>query len=411
MAGDDILDQLEKLGRLRDTGVLSPAEFDAQKARLLGTPIQPAAAQPAAVLPNAGGGAGAKPSPAAPMMSKINFQAAADTITSGLGLQKIESFNLGNLFSEVFRPHDQNEMENLLSVGAPLTTPPLDASMGKFPNPWIFFRAFGIAIAAYLVFYFALNTFQNPNLLPGLIMIGSFAVPLSVLVLFYEINTPRNVSVPRVIQFLVVGGSVSLLLSLVLFDLSQLDSYIGPPAAGIVEECGKLAAVILTWKMIPKDRYPYRLNALLFGAAVGTGFAAFESAGYALVQTETLDEMIALIMQRGVMSPFGHIVWTAIAASAYWEVRGGTMLSGKFLRLFAAPVALHFLWNMDLPIPFYVKGVILGFIAWVIVVSLVQTGLKEIAQAAEEKRAADEAARSTESPSADVVPIRPPSAG
>jgi hypothetical protein len=33
---DDLIAQLEKLGRLRDNGVLSDAEFAAQKARLLG---------------------------------------------------------------------------------------------------------------------------------------------------------------------------------------------------------------------------------------------------------------------------------------------------------------------------------------------------------------------------------------
>jgi hypothetical protein len=33
---DDLLNQLERLGQLRDSGVLTEAEFAAQKARLLG---------------------------------------------------------------------------------------------------------------------------------------------------------------------------------------------------------------------------------------------------------------------------------------------------------------------------------------------------------------------------------------
>ena len=33
---DDVITQLERLGRLRDSGVLTEAEFAAQKARLLG---------------------------------------------------------------------------------------------------------------------------------------------------------------------------------------------------------------------------------------------------------------------------------------------------------------------------------------------------------------------------------------
>lgn len=35
--GDDVLAQLERLGALRDSGVLTEAEFAAQKARILGT--------------------------------------------------------------------------------------------------------------------------------------------------------------------------------------------------------------------------------------------------------------------------------------------------------------------------------------------------------------------------------------
>lgn len=36
-AGDDMITQLKKLGELRDAGVLTEAEFAAQKARVLGT--------------------------------------------------------------------------------------------------------------------------------------------------------------------------------------------------------------------------------------------------------------------------------------------------------------------------------------------------------------------------------------
>jgi hypothetical protein len=36
MPTEDLLAQLERLGNLRDSGVLSDAEFQAQKARILG---------------------------------------------------------------------------------------------------------------------------------------------------------------------------------------------------------------------------------------------------------------------------------------------------------------------------------------------------------------------------------------
>jgi len=322
---------------------------------------------------------------------KSNFQLASDSITERLGLEKIESFSLHSLFSEVFKHHNPDDVENLLSVGTSASTPPLNASMGSLPTPWIFFRVLLGSLAAYMIFVLAWQEFANPNLLPGLIMIGSFAVPFSTLIFFFEINSPRNVSMIRVIQLLFIGGAMSLLLSLVLFEATPFLGAFGAPAAGIVEESGKLAAVLIGLRFIPLGRYPYRLNALLFGAAVGTGFAAFESAGYALVSGleagDTL--MLETITLRGVLSPFSHIVWTAIATSAYWKCRKchsdiwTTLSDSRFLLLFAAPVALHTVWNMDFTGPFLSKFAALGFVAWVIIISLIQTGIKEIRIAAE----------------------------
>jgi len=240
------------------------------------------------------------------------------------------------------------------------------------------------------VFLLSWREYGNLNVIPGLIIIGSFAVPFSILILFYELNTPRNVSIVRVVQLLVMGGALSILLSLLLFEMTPMLGVFGASAAGIVEEVGKLATVLFAMRLIPMERYRYRLNALLFGAAVGAGFAAFESAGYALrIGLVDTDAMLSNITLRGAMSPFAHIVWTAIAASAFWVARkehttfGETVVSRKFLVLFSAPVLLHFVWNLPFQGPFLVKYWILGLTAWVVVFSLVQTGLREVAEAAE----------------------------
>jgi RsiW-degrading membrane proteinase PrsW (M82 family) len=172
---------------------------------------------------------------------------------------------------------------------------------------------------------------------------------------------------------------------LIIFEITPLLGVFGASAAGIVEEIGKLATVLFAMRFIHMKRYRFRLNALLFGAAVGAGFAAFESAGYALrIGLQNSDEMISNITLRGVMSPFGHIVWTAIATSAYWIARkdsadlGSTLSSGKFLTLFSVPVALHFVWNLPFEGPLLLKYWVLGLVAWIVIFSLVQTGLREI---------------------------------
>lgn len=317
-----------------------------------------------------------------------SFQSASDTITEKLGLERIEGFSVTALFSEVFRKHDPEEIENLLSVGTSGTTPAVNSAMGVMPNPWIFFRVLVATIAAYLVFYYAWDRFENINVVPGLIIIGSFAVPFSVLILFFELNTPRNVSLIKVVQLVIVGGAISILLSLFLFELTPFLGVFGASAAGIVEEVGKLAALLFILRKAQPERYKYRLNALLLGAAVGAGFAAFESAGYALrIGLMDNDGMLANIQLRGAMSPFAHIVWTAIAASAFWAARSqhnstwDTLQSATFLKIFAIPVCLHFVWNTPFEGPFMIKYIVLGFIAWVVVISLVQSGLREMAEA------------------------------
>lgn len=347
--------------------------------------------------PQASADPGAKPAAQAGAQGEVrqtasasaSVQSAADLITAKLGLEKIEGFSLKAFFSEVFSKHPSDEVENLFTVGSSITTPALHPCMGNLPSPWLFFRVFVGAILVYILFLLSWNEYRNINVIPGLIIVGSFAVPLSVLVLFYEINTPRNVSIVRVIQMLVLGGALSILLSLVLFEVTPFLGVFGASAAGIVEEVGKLLTVLFAMRLVPMERYRYRINALLFGAAVGAGFAAFESAGYALrIGLASADAMLDNITLRGAMSPFAHIVWTAIATSAYWVARSkhdsfsSTITSKEFLLLFSAPVGLHFVWNLPFEGPFLVKFWVLGFVAWVIIFSLIMSALKEVASLA-----------------------------
>jgi len=322
-----------------------------------------------------------------------HFQKASDNITEKLGLEKIEGFSIATFFSETFRKHDPIEVERLLTIGAIDTTPEPHPSMGVLPTPWIFFRVLLGTMLAYLVFMFSWKEFENLNLIPGLIMIGSFAVPLSVLILFFELNTPKNISIIKIIELVITGGALSLLLSLILFSATPLLGMFGASAAGLIEEAGKLAALLIVLRSTnPFVRYKYRLNALLLGAAIGTGFAAFESAGYAfryglgMFGTVNTNAMLEIIQLRGLLSPFAHIIWTAIAASAFWICRPlhndlwSTLTSSKFLRLFSIPMGLHFIWNLPFEGPFMIKYVILGFVGWVVIISLLQSGLKEMAE-------------------------------
>jgi RsiW-degrading membrane proteinase PrsW (M82 family) len=319
-------------------------------------------------------------------------QYAADIITGKLGLERIERFSLSDFFRGVFKKRTAEDIENHLSAGFIKTTPALDASMAIMPSPWLFFRLFIFSFVSYFIFYFAWIAFKNIYTIPGLIILGSFAIPFSVLILFFELNTPRNISLAKTVQVLIMGGAVSMLLSLLLYDIVPFLGALGPPSAGIVEEIGKVITLAILAKSLDKNRYPYILNGLLLGAAVGTGCAAFESAGYALrVGLVNADNMMDIIEIRGLLSPFGHIIWTAIAGAIYWKQRKfhtstiDTLTDKAFLSVFIAPVLLHMIWDTGFELPLMGKFIILGFIGWVIVISLTQTGLNEIRQIVTER--------------------------
>jgi RsiW-degrading membrane proteinase PrsW (M82 family) len=56
----------------------------------------------------------------------------------------------------------------------------------------------------------------------------------------------------------------------------------------------------------------------------------------------------------------------------------------RFLRLLVLAVGLHTLWNAPFDLPFLGKYLVIGFVAWLIILSLVQASLKEIRCAQEE---------------------------
>lgn len=295
-----------------------------------------------------------------------------------------EGFSLRDTFSEIFKGRSDEEIEEYFNVGTRTTTPPLLEVSTSWPKPWVFFKLFTLSVLVYVGFVFALTEFQNPILVPGLISIGSLLIPFSILVLFFEVNVVRNVPLYQVIRLLFVGGILSLILSLFLFKATHLDSWLGAMSAGILEEIGKASALLL---VVNKLKYRWTLNGLLFGAAVGTGFAAFESAGYAFIfgLQGGQELMLEVITRRGLLSILGgHVLWTALVGAALWKVRGDDpfrpdqLRDPRFLRVLALAMSLHMVWNSPLELPFYVKYLALGFVAWVAILGFIQDGLTQV---------------------------------
>jgi len=335
-------------------------------------------------------------STAAPQRNGGVLQSIGNRISSMASTEKLDGFSLSEFFSEVFKKRSREEIDDYFVVGTTKTTPPIEDVVASWPKPWFFFRVLIFLVLVYFGFYFAFEQFVNIKLIPGLIMMGSLAVPLATVILFFELNVTRNVSFNRVLMLVASGGVVSLFVALVGFQVSNLD-WMGASSAGIVEEIGKLLAVIIVARSF---RGKYILNGLLFGAAVGAGFAFFESAGYAfdfLERTNSLNVMFDIIQTRAFLTPFGHVAWTAICAGALWRVKGdsgfqlGMLLDSAFLKTMAIPMTLHMLWNAPFQLPFELKHIGIGMVGWFVVFGLVQQGLHQVRDLQGLVRAEDEA--------------------
>ena len=336
---------------------------------------------------------------------------------SAIGIASLRGFNLSELLSETFSRHTKEDIENVFVVGTRKSTPDILRMEVSWPKPWLFARMVIASVVLYLLFYMGWKAWGNPKLLPGLMFIGSFAIPISTLVLFFEFNVWRNVSLYMVARLVLFGGVVSLITTHVILDLidkeiipnAWISNVIGASIAGPVEETAKVVSVVVA---VSAAKYRYKLNGLLFGAAVGVGFAAFESMGYAWELFTQINAGVTLeaaaqsgdfayahemgmqyganvmfdnIVMRGLLSPLGHIVWSAIAGCALWRVIKGRafkwrmLCDEKFIRLLLVPVFLHMIWNSPFALPYYGKYIIVGVVGWWVCLSLVREGLCEIA--------------------------------
>ena len=244
------------------------------------------------------------------------------------GAEGIGDFNPIKFFGGVPKRYSEEEFVKNIFVGTEGTTPSIKEISTKYPQPWIFSRLIVVALVIFYAFKFAYDQSPNPMYIPALIITGSFGIPLSTLVLFLELNIRRNIPIWTIAKLFLAGAVLSLFINQVFFEntLTFL-GWAGASAAAVTEEPAKLLALVVLAR--GKKRYPYILNGLLLGAAVGCGFAAFESAGYAYNNTKYYKVFFDVITIRGILSPFAHIVWTAIAGAALWRVKK----SGNFLQL------------------------------------------------------------------------------
>lgn len=309
-----------------------------------------------------------------------------------VGNDKPVNLNWKMLFTNVGNKHTTEEAEEIFICGTKRTTPELDNISHEWPHPWLYSRVFIMFSLAFFLLWICCKSFENPNALPGLIVMGSFTVPLSTMILFLEVNAFRDISLYKVIQVFFVGGCASLVATLIIFSIIDPrydDNYAAAISVGVVEEIGK---GIIVFFFLSRFKRKTILGGMLIGASVGAGFAAFESAGYAMnyLFAAGWDKMMDVIFLRGFLAPGGHVTWAAITGAALViasKAKGGIFdttlfTDGKFWRLFILPIAMHATWDSPLTAEvapeIYLVPVLLTILVWIIILILINMGLGEI---------------------------------
>lgn len=321
----------------------------------------------------------------------LTKKTASNIITENLdkitGAKSENYVTFKDLFKDTFKKHSEEELDNVFVCGSSSTTPDVKDVNPKKASAWVYFKIFIFFIIAYIPTRIGYINYGNLNFLPAMIMLGAFAVPVTILIFFYEINLFRNIPFYKVIKYFILGGALSLILAILFFSLdinTDISTYSGALMVGLIEEVAK--AAIVAFFLFKSKNSNYILNGLLIGAAVGAGFAAFETAGYILRYGLAGGDAVMLqtIKIRGFLAPGGHVAWAAIEGAALMYVKGFEKLDKKhlndkrFLLICLISVVEHGIWDMPIEVPYYLLPIGLTVAAWLVIIYFINLGLKQI---------------------------------
>ncbi len=238
-----------------------------------------------------------------------------------------------------------------MAIG-PTPPPRLPAAHEQFvtipPRVWKLLLAVGAVV--WIVAAVVTEVTDDDILVPTVIIVGSFMVPVTVAAFALSRDREGYLTTEEVLLGFLAAGTLGVVAT------ALLEVYLLPAAAGtfiavgFIEELGK-GAVLLAVAHQVHHRAPR--DGMVLGAVVGAGFAAFESAGYALkAMLDHIDErpvvnILEIEAFRAVLAPFGHITWTALLGGALFaSSRGGRFrVSGRLVGTFLGVVALHAVWD------------------------------------------------------------------
>ncbi|MEV4708722.1 PrsW family glutamic-type intramembrane protease [Actinoplanes sp. NPDC049316] len=222
----------------------------------------------------------------------------------------------------------------------------------------IFLTGLAFWVAAVVIIFVT----GNPNLIPTVVLLGSFLVPVTFVAWAFERRETGEMTAGLIFSTFVTGGVLGVL------GASVLESFLLHPSpwlffgVGLIEEAVKLGALMMLTRHL---RTRSLRDGMILGATVGFGFAAFESAGYAFTALFSVDglslvQLVQTELLRGLLAPVGHGLWTAILGGVLFAAseRERFRITAKVLVAYLGVSILHGLWDSMHSIALYLTLVL-----------------------------------------------------
>lgn len=272
-----------------------------------------------------------------------------------------------NLIAYALLPHPRGTMERMVQE-----YPPKADNIGVFwPRPWLYMRTMILFVVMFALLYVCWRIEgrgDGSTLLPGMVMVGTLAIPMTMLIFFWEINKWREPTLLEVLRQFLIGSCAAVAITFGLqYALDYVPDYrvvwnsrgnyftprlllniglVPMVLNAVIEETAK--TIVIFAFLLGNARQCRILQGMLTGTAVGAGFAVFESAGYAFTDVNNLLEIITV---RSLLSPACHIAWGALVGgcTAMIARKHGLRFSILFRPSFSVVLLfvclLHFTWN------------------------------------------------------------------
>ena len=251
----------------------------------------------------------------------------------------------------------------------PATVAPADSRVGpseapipahRNPFSWKSLLIGGLVL--WVLMIGALLLTQNLAFLPPIAIIGAGTVPLAIVLRNGGRLAGTGMILDDLLYAFLVGGAVGILLG-GLFD-AEVARWLGFNGAlglaGFVEEAAKAVALLWIARRVPARSMR---SGIYLGAAVGAGFATFETTYYAMSgllngHRDVGDQISHIVggivgteVFRALLSPFMHILWTAILGGVLFAAtrNGKFRLTWAVLGTYVLVALLHGTWDRWVP--------------------------------------------------------------